>query len=72
MDPPKTMVDAQKRFGIEFDKQFGKDYAKNMDEVRRVLFDRGHPGNYRFDDIKRRNGGLERKERERFIPKLKT
>ncbi len=70
MDPPKTMVDAQKRFGIEFDKQFGKDYAKNMDEVRRVLFDRGHPGNYRFDDIKRRNGGLERKERERFITKI--
>ena len=70
LDPPKTMVDAQKRFGVEFDKQFGKDYAKNMDEVRRVLFDRGHPGNYRFDDIKRRNGGLERKEQERFISKI--
>ena len=70
LDPPKTMIDAQKRFGVEFDKQFGKDYAKNMDEVRRVLFDRGHPGNYRFDDIKRRNGGLERKEREQFISKI--
>ena len=70
MDPPKTMEDAQKRFGVEFDKQFYKGYARDMDEVRRVLFDRGHPGNYRFDDIKRRNGGLERKERERFISKI--
>ena len=72
MDPPKNMVDAQKRFGIEFDKQFGKDYAKNMDEVRRILFDNGHPGQHRFDDIKRRDGGLERQERERFIDKIES
>ena len=72
MAPPKNMGDAQKRFGIEFDKQFGKDYAKNMEEIRRVMFDRGHPGHYRFDDLKRRNGGLEREERERFISKIES
>ena len=72
MDPPKNMEDAQKRFGVEFDKQFGKDYAKNMDEIRRVLFDRGNPGKLDFDAIKRRNGGLERQEQERFINKLES
>ena len=72
MDPPKNMVEAQKNFGVDFDKQFGKDYAKNMDEVRRVLFDNGHPAKYRFDDIKRRDGGLERQERDRFITKLES
>ena len=69
MDPPRNMEDAQKRFGIEFDK-FGKDYAKNMEEIRKVMFDRNHPGDYRFDDLKRRDGGLEREERERFISKI--
>ncbi len=72
MDPPKNMEDAQKRFGVEFDKQFGKDYAKNMDEIRRVLFDRGHPGKFDFDALKRRNGRLERAERDRFISKLES
>jgi len=72
MDPPKNMEDAQKRFGVEFDKQFGENYAKNMDEIRRVLFDRGNPGKLDFDTLKRRNGGLERQERERFIDKIES
>ena len=38
------MEDAQKRFDVKFDEQFGKGYAKNMEEIRRVMFDRGHPG----------------------------
>ncbi|SVA97325.1 uncharacterized protein METZ01_LOCUS150179, partial [marine metagenome] len=58
MDSPKSFEDAQKRFGVEFDKQFGKNYAKNMDEIRRVLFDQGHPGKFSFDTIKRVNGTL--------------
>ena len=68
MDPPKSFADAEKRFGMEFP----KDYAKNMDEIRRVLFDRGNPGKFDFDAIKRRNGGLERQERERFIDKIES
>ena len=72
MDPPRNMEDAQKRFGVEFDKQFGKGYAKNMEEIRKVMFERGNPGDYRFDDLKRRNGGLEREERERFISKIEN
>ena len=72
MDPPKNMEDAQKRFGVEFDKQFGKDYAKNMEEVRRVIFESGHPCKSNFDALKRRNGGLEREERERFISKIEN
>ena len=71
LEAPKNMVDAEKRFKIDYS-TFGKEHAKNMDEIRRVLYDRGHPGNYRFDDIKRQNGGLEREERERFINKLES
>jgi len=72
MDPPRNMEDAQKRFGVKFDEQFGKGYAKNMEEIRKVMFDRNHPGDYRFDNLKRRNGGLEREERERFISKIES
>ena len=64
------MEDAQKRFEVAFDKQFGEGYAKNMEGIRRVMFENGHPGNFRFDDLKRRNGGLEREEMERFISKI--
>jgi hypothetical protein len=72
MNPPKNMEDAQKRFGVEFDKKFGKDYAKNMEEVRRVIFESGHPCKSNFDSLKRRNGGLEREERERFLNKIES
>mgnify|MGYP001195230095 FL=1 len=75
-DAPKNMEDAQKRFGMAFDArykaQFGDNFSKNMEEVRRVMFDRGHPAKYRFDDLKRNNGGLEREERDRFITKLES
>ncbi len=70
--PPTSMEDAQKRFDVAFDKQFGKDYAKNMEEVRRVIFERGHPCKSNFDELKRRNGGLEREERERFLSKIEN
>ena len=72
LGPPKNMEDAQKRFDVKFDEQFGKGYAKNMEEIRRVMFDRGHPGHYRFDDLKRRDRGLEREENERFISKIES
>ena len=66
------MEDAQKRCDVAFDKQFGEGYAKNMEGIRRVMFENGHPGNFRFDDLKRRNGGLEREEMERFISKIES
>ena len=69
---PTSMEDAQKRFKVAFDKQFGEGYAKNMEGIRRVMFENGHPGNFRFDDLKRRNGGLEREEMERFISKIES
>ena len=69
---PTSMEDAQKRFNVAFDKQFGEGYAKNMEGIRRVMFESSHPGHFRFDDLKRRNGGLEREEMERFISKIES
>ncbi|MBC8325120.1 MAG: PSD1 domain-containing protein [Verrucomicrobia subdivision 3 bacterium] len=72
MDPPKSMADAQKRFGVEYDKQFGKDYAIQMEEIRRVIFERGHPCKSTFDELKRNDRGLENEERDRFLSKIET